>query len=118
MMAAAPHTNKLISLTLTFDLLILFSKSSRKFHDGILKQFNKSYHADEESDMAEQSTSLSMISWPVHKIYLLVYLDDRLSEEWCDGGKHAAVDVCNVKLACHRHHKPDSTLPYPDVLQQ
>ena len=50
--------------------------------------------------------------------YLLVDLDDRMLKEWCDGGKHAAVYISNIQLACDRNYKPDGTLPDPDVLPQ
>jgi len=49
--------------------------------------------------------------------YLLVHLDDRMLEEWCDCRKHAAMNVCYVKFACDCHNKSNSALPYPDILQ-
>jgi len=52
------------------------------------------------------------------KKYLLVHLDNRMLEERCNGGKHAAVNISNVQLACDRHNEPDGTLPDPDVLPQ
>ena len=51
------------------------------------------------------------------KRYLLINLDDRMLEEWRNGGKHAAMYVGDVQPASDRHYEPYSTLSYPDVLQ-
>jgi len=53
----------------------------------------------------------------IRNSYLLINLDDRMSEEWRNGWKQAAMYVGNVEPVRDSHDESDSTLPDPNVLR-